>query len=158
MIKFFINIFLMFSWIALTGEITLLNFFEGFVVGFLILYLTKDVFGTSSYFAKLPKAIYFIFYFLWELFLANLRVAYEIITPQHRMKPGIFAYPLDAKTDFEITLLANIITLTPGTLSLDVSDDRKFLYVHAMYLHPDIQKNIDDIKNGFELKMLEILR
>jgi multicomponent Na+:H+ antiporter subunit E len=61
------------------------------------------------------------------------------------------------ETNLEITLLANLITLTPGTLSLDVSDDRKVLYVHAMYLS-DKQAFIDDIKNGFEKRLLEILR
>lgn len=73
------------------------------------------------------------------------------------MKPGIVKVPLDAKSDIEITLLANLISLTPGTLSLDVSNDRKVLYVHAMYIS-DKEKFINDIKQGFERRLLEILR
>jgi multicomponent Na+:H+ antiporter subunit E len=57
--------------------------------------------------------------------------------PTHHMRPGVIAMPLEAKTDGEITMVANLISLTPGTLSLDVSDDRKVLYIHAMFLDGD---------------------
>jgi multicomponent Na+:H+ antiporter subunit E len=66
--------------------------------------------------------------------MANLKVAFDIITPKDYMSPGIIAFPLDAKSDLEITLFANLLTLTPGTLSLDVSSDKKILYVHALYV------------------------
>ena len=96
-------------------------------------------------------------FFLWQLLLSNLRVAYDVITPRLHMRPGIIAVPLDAKTDQEITLLANLITLTPGTLSLDVSEDRRVLYVHAMFVDsPDEVR--DSIKNGFERRLLELIR
>jgi multicomponent Na+:H+ antiporter subunit E len=73
------------------------------------------------------------------------------------MTPGIIRIPLSARTDLEITLLANLISLTPGSLSLDVSDDRKVLYVHAMYIG-DKDAYIAHVKNGFERKLLDILR
>jgi multicomponent Na+:H+ antiporter subunit E len=73
------------------------------------------------------------------------------------MKPGIIAVPLDAETDFEITLLANLITMTPGTLSLDLSDDRKTLYVHAMYI-TDPEKIRHSIKHDLERRVLAVLR
>ena len=73
------------------------------------------------------------------------------------MKPGIIAIPLEAKTDFEITLLANLITMTPGTLSLDLSEDRRTLYVHAMYIH-DPEKIRASIKNDLERRVLEVFR
>jgi multicomponent Na+:H+ antiporter subunit E len=73
------------------------------------------------------------------------------------MRPGIVAVPLDAQTDLEITLMANLITLTPGTLSLDVSEDRHTLYVHAMFV--DSPESVrDSIKNGFERRLLELIR
>ena len=89
--------------------------------------------------------------------MANLRVAYDIITPKHRMEPSIIAIPLKVDKDFEITILANLITLTPGTLSLDVSSNKKVLYVHSMYVS-DPKEFIDTIKTGFEKKLLEITR
>ena len=67
------------------------------------------------------------------------------------------AIPLDAETDAEITLLANLITLTPGTLSLDVSDDRRVLYIHAMYVD-DVEELRRSIKDGFEKRVMELLR
>ena len=72
-------------------------------------------------------------------------------------KPGIFAYPLKVDRDFEITLLANLITLTPGTLSVDVSDDRRLLFVHAIDCS-DADKAVRDIRDGFERKILEAFR
>ena len=73
------------------------------------------------------------------------------------MRPGVVAIPLDAETDAEITLLANLITLTPGTLSLDVSDDRRVLYIHAMYVD-DVEELRRSIKDGFEKRVMELLR
>jgi len=99
----------------------------------------------------------FIGFFIYELVKANIQVAYDVITPTLYMKPGIVSVPLDAETDIEITLLANLISLTPGTLCLDVSSDKRILYVHAMYIR-DKEAFIHSIKNGFEKRLLSILR
>lgn len=155
--KFLSNILLTLVWVALTGSFALLNFLFGFVLSFLILWVISKGVGESKYFKILPKIISFVFFFLYELFKANLQVAFDVITPKFYMKPGIVKVPLDAKTDIEITLLANLISLTPGTLSLDVSNDRKVLYVHAMYVS-NKEKFIMGIKKGFEKRLLEILR
>jgi multicomponent Na+:H+ antiporter subunit E len=75
------------------------------------------------------------------------------------MRPGVIAVPLDAKTDAEITLLANLITLTPGTLSLDLSPDRGVLYVHTMYIdQDDVERARRQIKDNLERRVLELLR
>lgn len=129
----------------------------GFVLGYLVLYLAQPVIGPSRYFTKVRQVFGLVFFFLWELVLANLRVALDVSTPRHRMMPAVIAIPLDAKSDAEITLLANMITLTPGTLSLDVSADRKTLYIHALYVK-DCDAVRRDIKNGFEKRLLEVLR
>lgn len=154
---FLSNILLMFVWVALTGNVEFINFLFGFVLGFLILWVITIGRKSSKYFTILPKIIAFFFFFLYELIKANMQVAFDVITPKFYMTPGIVRVPLDAKSNLEITFLANLISLTPGTLSLDVSDDRKVLYVHAMYVG-DKEKFITNIKNGFERKLLEILR
>ena len=87
--------------------------------------------------------------FIYELIVANVQVAYEVITPGLKMTPGIIMVPLDVKSDLAITLLANMISLTPGTLSIDVSNDKKVLFVHAMYIR-NREDFIRSIKNGFE--------
>ena len=155
--RFLSNILLTFIWVAITGDFAFLNYVFGFILSFIILYVITKGRGDAKYFKIIPKLIAFIFFFLWELLKANLQVAYDVVTPKFYMTPGIVRVPLEAETNLEITLLANLITLTPGTLSLDVSDDRKVLYVHALYLS-DKQAFIDDIKNGFEKRLLEILR
>ena len=155
--RFLSNILLTFIWVAITGDFAFLNYVSGFILSFIILYVITKGRGDAKYFKIIPKLIAFIFFFLWELLKAILQVAYDVVTPKFYMTPGIVRVPLEAETNLEITLLANLITLTPGTLSLDVSDDRKVLYVHAMYLS-DKQAFIDDIKNGFEKRLLEILR
>lgn len=155
--RFLSNILLTLIWVALTGDYSFANFLFGFILSYFMLRMIIMGSGSSKYFVILPKVIAFIFFFLWELIKANLQVAYEVMTPNYNMTPGIVKVPLDAKTNLEITSLANIITLTPGTLSLDVSNDRKVLYVHSMYIK-DREKFIHGIKNGFEKRILEILR
>jgi multicomponent Na+:H+ antiporter subunit E len=95
--------------------------------------------------------------FLYELLLSGYRVARLVLTPRMQLKPGIFAYPLKVDRNFEITLLANLITLTPGTLSVDVSDDRKTLFVHAIDCS-DPDQTRRDIANGSERRILEAFR
>ena len=155
--RFLSNLLLSFIWLAVTGTFSFINFGFGFILSFFLLWLISKNGQDGRYFSRGPKLVAFIFFFLFELIKANLQVAYDVITPRYFMEPGIIKIPLDAKTDMEITFLANLITLTPGTLSLDVSDDRKVLYVHAMYVK-DKDSFIADIKNGFERKLLEILR
>ena len=95
--------------------------------------------------------------FARELILSAVKVAWLALQPRLRLRPAIIAYPLTVTTDTQITLLANLITLTPGTLSVDVSDDRRWLYVHAI----DIATRdalIGDIAAGFETRVLEVLK
>ena len=99
----------------------------------------------------------FLLFFLKELVVANLKVAAAVIAPAGRLRPAIVAVPLALDRDAEIALLANLITLTPGTLSLDVSPDRRTLYVHAMATtSPDDLRR--EIRDGFERRILEVFR
>jgi multicomponent Na+:H+ antiporter subunit E len=107
--------------------------------------------------AKIPKIIMFILFYLKEMVLSNIRVTYDVLTQKHQMKPGVVAIPIKAKSNFEITVLANLISMTPGTLSLDISNDKKVLYIHSMYID-----NLNDLKHeiseGIEKRVLEVLR
>ena len=151
------NLLLALIWTAISGQFTLMNLLVGFVVGYGVLFLTQGVMGQSTYFLKVYRVVNFALFFFWELFLANLRVAHDVVTPRLRMRPGVIAIPLDAQTDAEITLLANLISLTPGSLSLDVSEDRRTLYIHAMFIQ-DPEQLRRHIKEGFERRLLEVLR
>lgn len=156
-IQFLLNILLTIVWVFLTGSLATINFIFGFLLSFLVLWIVSRNERSRKYFRIAPRLIGFVLYFLYELIKANLQVAADVVTPKFYMTPGIVEFPLDAKTNLEITLLANVITLTPGTLSLDVSDDRKVLYIHAMYVD-DKEEFITNIKQGFERRILSILR
>jgi multicomponent Na+:H+ antiporter subunit E len=151
------NLLLALVWLALTGEITPGNFVLGFAAGYAALRVSRGALPESGYFGKVGQLVRFSLFFLWELVKANLRVAYDVLTPRHHMKPAVVAIPLDLETDEEITLLATLITLTPGTLGLDVSRDRRTLYIHAMYVD-DVEKTRAEIKAGFERRVMELLR
>jgi multicomponent Na+:H+ antiporter subunit E len=157
MILFIINIILAFAWVLLTRDLTYQAFLEGLIISFIVLYIAKGAFPKSRYFSRIPKTIMFALYFLKELIKANLIVAYDILTPEDKMKPAIIAFPTKCETDFEITMLANLITLTPGTLSIDMSKDKKILFVHCMYVD-DAEDFKKEITNGLEKKLLELTR
>lgn len=95
--------------------------------------------------------------FARELILSALRVAWIVLQPQLKIRPAIIAYPLTVTTDAQITLLANLITLTPGTLSVDVSADRRTLFIHAIDMGSREQL-IGDIAGGFETRIMAVLR
>jgi multicomponent Na+:H+ antiporter subunit E len=152
-----LNLTLMALWVASTGVFTYSNSALGFLVAFLVLWWLRPMLGPTTYFRKLPLAVGFSFVFLWEVVKSNLRVAWDVVTPRKFRQPGIVAIPLDARSDLEITVLANLITLTPGSLCLDISEDRRTLYVHAMFVSdPDQVRH--EIKQRFERWILALLR
>ena len=153
--RFLANLLLTFIWVALTGSFTFANILFGFVLSYFLLFIITRGSGRAIYFRLVPKLISFFFYFVYQLIKANIQVAWEVGTPKLHMTPGIVGVPLDVKSDAQITLLANMITLTPGTLSLDVSEDKKVLYVYSMYV-TNREEFISDIKNGFEKRIIEI--
>ncbi len=152
---FLLNIILAFAWAALSGQLTIPNFTGGYIIGYAMLFVSRDALGCTQYVMKVQQVVRFLFYFLWQLIQSNVRVAFEVLTPGQHMSPAIVAVPLDLRSEIGILLLAHVITLTPGTLSLDVAIDQKFLYVHAMYVN-DIEEFRQEIKQGFEKRIREL--
>ena len=151
-----LNLVLALAWALITAQITLGNITLGFVVGYGVLWLAyRAIGGRQPYFGKFFILAHAVVVYLWELLRANLRIAYDVMTPRHHMRPGVVAIPLDVTSDLQITLLANLITLTPGTLSLDVAEDRKTLYLHVMYL-TDPEELRRTIKQGLERHVMEM--
>ena len=151
------NLSLMLVWVAITGEVSLSNLSIGFLLGYLVLVFAQTTDPRfSAYVRRLPKLVMFLLGFLKAMVLSNLRVAYDVVTPTHLMRPAIIRMPLDACTPGEITLLANLISLTPGTLSLDVSDQGDALFIHVMYLD-DEAETLAELK-AFEARLLELMR
>ena len=152
------NILLAFAWAALQGEFSLTTLLTGHVLGYLILLalVRGRVLPQSPYIGRVYRVFGLATYFLRELIRANLRLAIDVATPRYHMKPGIIAVPLDATTDGQILLLSMLINTTPGSVALDVSQDRTVLYVHVMYMtSPEAAR--EDIKSGFERRVLGVL-
>jgi multicomponent Na+:H+ antiporter subunit E len=145
------------AWLALTGSWTPANAVLGLALGALAASFAREQRRRRDISPRPLKIIWLASRFLYELLLSGLRVARLVLAPRMDLKPGIFAYPLKVDRDFEITLLANLITLTPGTLSVDVSEDRKTLFVHAIDCS-DPERTRRDIAEGFERRILEAFR
>ncbi|HOI09211.1 MAG TPA: Na+/H+ antiporter subunit E [Myxococcota bacterium] len=154
---FALNLFLAVAWATITGTFSLSGLVAGFVLGYLVLWITRPLYADARYFLRVWKALSLFAFFVVELVHSSFRVAHDVLTPRIHARPGIVAVPLDARTDAEITLLAGLISLTPGSLALDVSADRRTLFVHVMFMEdPDAAR--DEIKRGMERRLLEVMR
>ena len=157
MIAFLVNLLLAIAWVAVSGSASLHNLVFGFVLGAIALAIVREPFGSKSYLRRTRLVLSLALLFLKELALSAWTVARTVLRPRMEIRPGIFAFPLTVDRDLEITLLANLITLTPGTLSVDVSEDRRTLYVHALDCS-DPQATKRAIASGFERKIMEAFR
>lgn len=151
-----IGLLLAIGWVAATGSLTIPNLILGALVGAAGLWLVRDRVRTGQVVSRAWRIASLAWLFLVELIVSAVKVAVLVLRPDMRehLRPGIVAFPLSLTGDSQITLLANMITLTPGTLSVDVSDDRKVLYVHAISVR-DRDALIRDIAGGFEKKIAE---
>lgn len=152
---FALNLLLAFVWQALTATFTFQSLVAGFVLGYGALWLAQPLFGDRSpYFLRMWRIVRLAGFFLYELVVSSVRVAWDVVTPRQLSRPAILEMPLDVESDLEILLVTNLISLTPGTLSLDVTPDRKTLIVHAMFAE-DPDALVAELKNGMERMVKE---
>ncbi|MTI18940.1 Na+/H+ antiporter subunit E [Rhodobacteraceae bacterium RKSG542] len=154
---FLANLLMAVAWAAVSGSFTGLNLVFGFVLATLTLYVIREQVAFRRYIARSWRITKLALTFFWELVKSSWRVFIMLINPKLDVQPGIIAMPLTVTKDYEITLLANMITLTPGTLSMDVSEDRKTLYIHCVDV-PDPDETIREIKESFERQIMEAFR
>jgi len=146
---FALNLVLAFAWVAFTGTVSLSSLLIGFAIGYAALWMIQPLIGTSTYHRRVYAWIKLVVMFHYELIVSSLAVAVDVLTPRHRSNPAILEMPLDVKSDAGILLVTNLISLTPGTLSIDVSEDRKTLIVHAMFAD-DKDALLASLKDGME--------
>jgi len=155
-----INVVLAVTWSALWSGFSLPNLLAGFTIGYCALWFARDLIADRDerqYFRAVPQTVVLIAFFIQELIKSCVMVARDCIAPCPNLHPAIVKMPLDAHSDAEIFLLANLITLTPGTLTLDVAEDRSFLIVHSIYA-TDEAALIDDLKSGMERRIGKVFR
>jgi len=157
MTGFLLNILLALAWMVVNADFSVTGLVVGLILGHVAMFMARPLYPDDRFFKRLWGGIWFFLWFLKELWVSSVKVAAAVLKPDMGNRPGVIAMPLDAKTDLEITLLANCITLTPGTLSLDVSPDRSTLYIHAMFVDdPEALKR--ETKETMERRILEWLR
>lgn len=154
-----VNVLLAFAWAIINGTTEPREIAVGFVVGFLILWVVSPASERSQYHGRLLRIFPFALWYLGDLVQCNLRVARDVLTPVLRNRPGIVAVPLDCETDAEITMVMNLVSLTPGSLSLSLSQDRKTLFVHLMDVDPErVDEVVRELKDGIEHRALRMIR
>lgn len=153
------NLILALVWCALWGSFEPAMLATGFLVGLFLLGLLsrRGVIGRVRYIRQVERTVSFVAFFLLELVLANLEVALQVLRGPKRLRPAIVRVPIDLPSDGQITLLATVVTLTPGTMALDVSADRRNLYVHKMHLPASGCEGLRrSIREGFERRVREL--
>lgn len=150
-----INLLLSLFWLLVTGSYTVNNFLLGFILGLLLVYLLRSVLPGRFYIITLYKVIKLIWVFLIELIKANIDVIRIVLQPSLKNEPAFFTYNTDLKTDWQVVLLSNLITLTPGTIVVGLSDDRTKIYIHAIDFG-EKEEEIEGIKSSLEKVVREV--
>lgn len=154
-VQILLNVLLALVWMFLSHSYNPASFIVGYLLGIVILLGFRKFFNKKFYLTNIWAVIKLVCIFLKELVLSNISVLKVILQPQLNMKPGIFAFETVLQKPWEITVLSNLITLTPGTLVIEVSEDNRTLYIHAMNID-DVQAEIESIRHSFEKAILEV--
>lgn len=152
-----LNLFLAFLWMFLSSNYSVSRFIIGYLLGLLTILALRRFFKNRLYIDRIWAIIKLAFLFIKELILANISVLVLVLNPKLQLQPAFFKYNTELTQEWEITLLSNLITLTPGTVVVHVSDDSKSLFIHVIDSN-DIDETIDSIRNSFEKAILEVSR
>ncbi|MFB4161799.1 Na+/H+ antiporter subunit E [Geomicrobium sp. JSM 1781026] len=155
--QFLLNVAIMVIWVALQQEYTGSDFLIGYVLGMIIVYFFRGILNQPFYLRKGFAIIRLILLFTKELLVANYDMVKVVLNPNLKrdVKPGIIAVPTTLKYDWEITILSMLVTLTPGTLTMDYSSDARTLYIHVIHVD-DREEVIKDITDSFEKAIREV--
>lgn len=157
--QFILNLFIATLWLLLQDEVIpqFSTFLMGFIVGIGILYAMHRFYGTQFYLRRVFSIIKLLWLFNWELLLSSYSVIRQITTPKLNITPGIFTYKTALKGDWEITALALLLTLTPGSVVMEVSEEGDMFYIHAMDIEQSKEAVIRSI-GKFEQAIMEVTR
>jgi len=152
---FLINVIVGLVWQQIFPIFGSVDYLVGFVIGFFAIWFSNRTYGRRAY-----DLAYFIGFILWEILLSNFMLAKLVIQPKPKLDPGIVAVPLTVSTELEIMMLASLITLTPGTISVDLGENaqrERVLYIHNLTLG-DPEEFRMSVKNTFERLLLRVTR
>ncbi|GIP59895.1 Na+/H+ antiporter subunit E [Paenibacillus woosongensis] len=156
-LQILLNFLIAVIWMFLNNNWSASGLIVGYMIGLALIGLFGRFWPQGFYMRKVWAMIKLLALFIKELFKSSFVVIGQVLSPKLNIRPGIFAYKTELTGDWEVTILANLITLTPGTLTLDVSREGSTLYIHAMDID-DVDKLCSDIRSTFEKAILEVTR
>jgi len=157
--QFILNLFIAALWFLLRDDPTndFSDFMKGYLVGVVILYVMHRFFGTRFYLKRVVKILKLILLFIQELILSTVSVLRWVLSPKLNIRPGIFTYKTELKGDYQVTALALLLTLTPGSVVMEISEEGDVFYIHAM----DLEEAKDSLVRSigkFEKAIMEVTR
>lgn len=152
-----INLFIGVLWMFLQDDWTALTFFSGYLFGLLVLFILRRYLSKKFYLITFLDVFKLFLVFLHELFTSSILVIKQVIRPKINVTPGIFTLKTDLEGEVETTLLALLLTLTPGSVVVEVSDDNKVFYIHAMDI-PESSEAVFKSQVVFEKAIKKVTR
>jgi multicomponent Na+:H+ antiporter subunit E len=128
-----LNLILSIIWTFLTGSFTVANFLFGLLVGYFVLWLGRPYLDTRFYLASVSGTFTFLGQYLRAIVLANIQLARDLLRPEMPFVSGIIEFKTEGLNRAEVAVLANMISLTPGTLSMDTDASGTIIYIHSVY-------------------------
>ncbi|EGQ3227078.1 Na+/H+ antiporter subunit E [Staphylococcus pseudintermedius] len=154
-IQIVINLFLAIFWLFISDSYTMNAFVLGYLFALLLVFLMRKLLPGRFYVITLYKVIKLVFVFLLELIKANIDVLRIILQPRIKNESAFFVYETDLEHPWQVALLSNLITLTPGTVVIGVNDDMKRLYIHCLNFSTK-EEEVAGIKGSLEKAVREV--
>ncbi|WP_100642782.1 Na+/H+ antiporter subunit E [Alteromonas facilis] len=150
------SVILLVVWLMINSTLSLGHIILGSVLAITIPLLCAPLRVPQPVITRPFKFFSYALLVLKDIVVANVEVGLLVVGPMRRIQPGFVAVPLDLRDNFPITLLASTVTMTPGTVSSEVSSDKKWLYVHVLSMPENEQVLIDSIKQRYESRIKEM--
>jgi multicomponent K+:H+ antiporter subunit E len=150
-----LSVFMLLLWLLLANDVTVGQIVLGGILAWLIPWLTQGFWPESLRLRHPLVLMKFVLVVMWDILIANLILAVRILGPMHKLQPAFMQIPLDIHHEFTITLFASTISLTPGTVSADLSMDRRYLLVHSLHV-TDTDAAIAEMKQRYEAPLKEV--
>ncbi len=156
-LQILINLLLAVLWMFMGSEFSVASFTVGYIMGLIAVFLLRRFLPGSFYLKRVWWIVKLFFIFIIELVKANIDVVKIVLSPKIDVHPGFYAYPCDLEEDWEIVLLSSLITLTPGTVVVAISDDHSTIYIHGVDMR-SAEEEIKNIKIAFEDVIKEVAK
>lgn len=150
-----LSVFMWGLWLLLINDISAGHIVMGGILAWFIPWITYPFWPESTPVRKPAVVVRFLTYVFVDILIANYVLMLRILGPTRNLHPAFLTFPLDVKNDFTITILASTISLAPGTVSANLSNDRKSLLIHVLNVS-DVEMAITDIKRRYEAPLKEI--